>query len=120
LRPLRAWSSRAGTVVAYQQEVPNAKTKLVDGAPQSVVNGTRHFGAPIANFPFTDQKVYIAITALLLNIIVAVVLTLVLRAVKAPAGSDATRPGDYYSNSPDPKVLATAEPATAGAERASR
>jgi SSS family solute:Na+ symporter len=109
-----------GTVVAYQQEVPNAKTKLVDGAPQSVVNGTRHFGAPIANFPFTDQKVYIAITALLLNIIVAVVLTLVLRAVKAPAGSDATQPGDYYSDSPDPKVLATAEPATAGAERASR
>jgi SSS family solute:Na+ symporter len=51
--------------------------------------------------------VYIAITALLLNVVVAVVVTFVLRAVKAPAGADATRPGDYYSDAtPDPKVLA--------------
>jgi SSS family solute:Na+ symporter len=108
-----------GTVVAYQQEVPNAKTKLVDGAPQTTVDGTRHFAASIAKFPFTDQKVYIAITALLLNIIVAVVLTLVLRAVKAPAGADSTEPADYYSDAPDPSVLATAEPVAAGAERTS-
>ena len=105
-----------GTVVAYQQEVPNAKVNLVNGQPNTVVDGTRHFGSPLANFPFTDQKVYIAATALLLNLIVAVVLTLVLRAIKAPAGTDATRPGDYYSDAPDAKVLATAEPATAGAE----
>jgi solute:Na+ symporter, SSS family len=105
-----------GTVVAYQQEVPNAKVNLVNGEPNTVVDGTRHFGAPLANFPFTDQKVYIAATALLLNLIVTVVVTIVLRAVKAPAGTDDTRPGDYYADAPDAKVLASSEPAAAGAE----
>ncbi|HEY2298469.1 MAG TPA: sodium:solute symporter family protein [Jatrophihabitans sp.] len=109
-----------GTVVAYQQEVPNAKVNLVNGAPNTVVDGTRHFGSPLANFPFTDQKVYIAATALLLNLIVAVVATLVLRAVKAPAGTDDTQPGDYYSDAPDAKVLASSEPAAAGAEVGAR
>jgi SSS family solute:Na+ symporter len=105
-----------GTVVAYQQEVPNVKVNLVNGAPNTVVDGTRHFGSPLANFPFTDTKVYIAATALLINLIVAVVVTLVLRAVKAPAGTDDTQPGDYYSDAPDAKVLEAAEPVTAGAE----
>src|SRR6476661_3125083 len=72
-----------GTIVAYQQEVPNAKTRLVDGEPVTTVDGMRHFGSSIADFPFTHQKVYIAITAVLLNLLVAVVVTLVLRAVKA-------------------------------------
>ena len=98
-----------GTVVAYQQKVPNAKIKLVDGQPVTTVDGMRHFGASIANFPFTHQKVYIAVTALLLNIIVAVVLTLVLRAIKAPAGVDATAADQYHSDAPDPQVLVTAE-----------
>ena len=105
-----------GTVVAYQQTVPNAKVKLVDGKAVPVVDGTRHFGASIANFPFTHQKVYIAITALLLNLIVSVVLTLVLRAVRAPAGTDETTPDQYHADAPDERVLVTAGRETAGAE----
>ena len=74
-----------GTVVAYQQEVPNVKVKLVNGARPVIGTARGTSAAPLANFPFTDQKVYIAVTALLLNLIVAVVVTLVLRAMKAPA-----------------------------------
>jgi solute:Na+ symporter, SSS family len=75
---------------------------------------TKHFGSSLAQFPFTHTKVYIAVTALLLNIVVAVVLTILLRMVKAPAGTDATRPTDYYSDSPSKQVVAAAEDASAG------
>ena len=78
----------------------------------------RHFGASIADFPFSHQKVYIGITALLLNIIVAAVLTLLFRALKAPAGTDATTPDQYLSDAPSPKVLVTAGRETAGREPA--
>ena len=71
-----------GTVQAYKQASPT----------------TEHFGASTAFFPFTDTKWYIGMTALLLNILVAVVLTLVFRAIKAPAGTDRTEPADYYSD----------------------
>ncbi len=88
-----------GTIVSYQQKVPNVSVKLVDGTPTPIANGERHFGSSLAVFPFTDTKVYIALTALLLNIIVAVVLTLLLRASKAPEGTDHTAPEDYYADS---------------------
>jgi SSS family solute:Na+ symporter len=87
-----------GTVTAYNVTVPKVQTKLVNGAPVSQVLGTRHFGGSLASFPFTDTKVYIALTALLLNLIVAVVLTLVFRAAKVAPGVDATTPDDYYSD----------------------
>src|SRR5581483_3185832 len=51
-----------GTIVAYQQTVPNAKVTLVNGQAVTAVHGTRHFGSSLAYFPFTQQKVYIAVT----------------------------------------------------------
>jgi SSS family solute:Na+ symporter len=87
-----------GTVMAYRQ--PSATTK--------------HFGSSLAVFPGTDTKVYIAATALLLNVIVAVVVTVLLRAVKAPSGTDATEPDDYYSDRASPEVVRTTEQELAG------
>src|SRR6195952_2077859 len=78
-----------GTVAAYHQKSA----------------ATQHFGGSLATFPYTHTKVYIAFSALVLNIVVTVVLTLVLRAVKAPQGVDATTYEDYYSES-NPKVAA--------------
>jgi hypothetical protein len=75
-----------GTVTAYNQTVPNTKTKLVDGKPVTTVHGVRHFGSSVANFPFTHVTMYIAISALVTNIVVAVALTMLLRAIKAPDG----------------------------------
>ncbi|MDQ2837554.1 MAG: sodium:solute symporter [Actinomycetota bacterium] len=72
-----------GTVAAYHQATP----------------ATKHFGGSLATFPYTHTKVYIAFSALAINIVVAVVLTALLRLVKAPAGIDATTAEDYYSDS---------------------
>jgi SSS family solute:Na+ symporter len=98
-----------GTIAAYSQTIPVVVTKLVNGKPVTTVNGTRHFGSPLGDFPFTNTKVYIAGTALVLNLLVAVVVTFVLRAVKAPAGTDATVPGDYHADAPSEYVVVTAE-----------
>ena len=61
--------------------------------PQTTQSGERHFGSSLAEFPFTDTKVYIALTALLLNLIVAVVITLLMRAANSPSGVDSHRAG---------------------------
>jgi SSS family solute:Na+ symporter len=98
-----------GTIEAYRQEVPVVVTKLVNGQAVTSVHGTRHFGSPLGDFPFTSTKVYIAGTALVINLLVAVVLTLVLRAVRAPAGRDETEPGDYHADVPSEYVVVTAE-----------
>lgn len=63
-----------------------------------------HFGGSLAPIPGTDFSVYIAVTAFALNLIIAAVLTLVLRALKVPAGQDKTRPSDYGADETDPKV----------------
>ena len=78
-----------GTVVAYQQPVPGS-------------DGT-HFGASTAVVPVLHQTAYIAVTAFVINLVVSVVLTLVLRAVRAPAGNDETRSADYLADrEPEP------------------
>jgi SSS family solute:Na+ symporter len=64
-----------------------------------------HFGGSIAPIPGTDFTVYIAVSAFVLNLVVAVVLTLVLRALKVPQGLDRTRRSDYGADETDPKVV---------------
>jgi solute:Na+ symporter, SSS family len=73
-----------GTVVAYNAPAP--------GVPGS------HFGASTANVPGLDQVVYIALTALVINLVVAVVLTVIFRLVRLPAGADETTPGNYVAD----------------------
>jgi SSS family solute:Na+ symporter len=82
---LAGWASGMlyGTLAAYHQTSA----------------ATHHFGSSLATFPFSHTKVYIAASALVINIVVAVVLTFVLRAIKAPDGVDVTTPDDYYSDS---------------------
>jgi SSS family solute:Na+ symporter len=115
---LAGWAAAMvyGTVTAYHQTVPNTVTKLVNGQPVVENHGLRHFGSSLANFPFTDTKTYIAVSALVINLVVAVVLTLVLRAVKLREGVDETEPADYYSDVPDEAVLTEATREVAGAE----
>lgn len=69
-----------------------------------------HFGGPLVNFPGTETKVYIAMVAFLANLLVAVALTLVLRALKVDEGVDQTRPQDYHADLGDPGVEAELEP----------
>jgi SSS family solute:Na+ symporter len=70
----------------------------------------QHFGGPLVSFPGTETKVYIALVAFLLNLLVAVVLTVVLRALKVDEGVDRTRSQDYYADAGDPGVAEELDP----------
>jgi len=78
-----------GTLTAYNQVNP--------------VTG-QHFATSVANIEAIGQLGYIAFTAFVLNVVVAAAITLLLRAVKAPEGDDATIKGDYFADAGDPKV----------------
>jgi SSS family solute:Na+ symporter len=77
-----------GTISAYQQS--------------SAV--TKHFGRSLDEVPFIGDLGYIALTAFVLNLLVAVVLTYVLRAAKVADGLDRTEASDYYADAGDPRV----------------
>jgi SSS family solute:Na+ symporter len=74
-----------------------------------------HFGGPLEVIPFTDTKGYIALTAFVINVVVAVLLTFLFRAMKVDEGVDQTSPGDYHADAGDPgvKQVLEGEPGTA-------
>ncbi|MGE5136728.1 MAG: monocarboxylate uptake permease MctP [Gemmatimonadota bacterium] len=73
-----------GTIVAYNQPAPG-------------VAGS-HFGASTAMVPGLGHTVYIALTALIINLVVAVVLTAIFRMLSLPAGQDETTPDSYEAD----------------------
>ncbi|MEU6401293.1 monocarboxylate uptake permease MctP [Streptomyces sp. NPDC046985] len=73
----------------------------------------KHFGGSAKEIPGIGEIGYIGLTAFVLNAAVAAVLTLVLRAVKAPEGVDETAPEDYTADAGDPGVAVDLPPATA-------
>ncbi|MGN6598659.1 MAG: monocarboxylate uptake permease MctP [Actinomycetes bacterium] len=75
-------------------------------AAYNVVNPVthKHFGGSVSDIPFIGQKGYIGLTAFVFNIVIAIVATFILRAVKAPAGADETRPSDYRADAGDAGV----------------
>jgi solute:Na+ symporter, SSS family len=89
-----------GTIVAYNTPAPG-------------VAGS-HFGASTANVPGFNHTVYIALTALVINLVVTVVLTAVFRLVRLPAGTDETAAANYTADPEDAgtvPVPVTAAPA---------
>jgi len=89
---LAGWavSMAYGTVKAYQ--VVNPATH-------------KHFGGSSAEIPFLNgRNGYIALTAFVINLIISVGGTLVLRAAHVDSGRDATEPGDYFAEAEDPRV----------------
>ena len=96
-----------GTVVAYHVPVPDR--------PGS------HFGGPTATAHIIGQKAYIALTALVLNLAVVVLLTVVFRALRVPAGTDGTVVDDYLADAGEadvrelPGLVDLTEPAPAPA-----
>ncbi len=59
-------------------------------------NGQAHFGASTA--PVFGHVTYIAVTALALNLVLSVLLTVLFRAMRLPDGYDETRPADYLAD----------------------
>jgi SSS family solute:Na+ symporter len=78
-----------GTIAAYN--VINPATK-------------GHFGGSLAMIPMLGKMGYIAMTALVINLLIAVVATFVLRALKVDSGKDETIRGDYFADAGDPRV----------------
>ncbi len=93
------------------------RTALLVGWAVSMVYGTwvaylqptatdpdSHFGSPLATIPLTDTKGYIGLTALVVNLVVAIGLTLALRAANVADGRDETSPDDYRADAGDEEV----------------
>ena len=86
--------------------------------------GPEHFGGssfPLCKLGFdTKLTIYAGLVAVLVNLLVAVVVTLILRAMKVPDGVDGTAETDYTAEREDPTVrdlpdpLASAPPGLAG------
>jgi solute:Na+ symporter, SSS family len=87
-----------GTVAAYNVVKP------------TLGGGTQHFAGSVALIPVLAQLGYIALTAFVINVIVATAVTFVLRALKTPAGIDTTIKGDYFADEGDPRVKPLDEP----------
>ncbi len=77
-----------GTIAAYNVASPTQE----------------HFGGSTDVIPVIGQIGYIGLTAFVINALVTVVLTVILRAVKAPDGVDETHPSDYRADAGDPGV----------------
>jgi solute:Na+ symporter, SSS family len=70
----------------------------------------RHFGGSLAELPLPgDHHGYIALTALALNLIVSVVLTVAVRLSGADSPTDRTRAADYHADIGDPSVRSLPE-----------
>ncbi|WP_405011643.1 monocarboxylate uptake permease MctP [Kitasatospora sp. NBC_01539] len=74
---------------------------------------TKHFGGSSHEIPWIGEIGYIGLTAFVLNLAVAVVLTLVLKSLKAPEGADETVRTDYTADAGDTAVDTAPQPATA-------
>jgi SSS family solute:Na+ symporter len=95
-RWLHRWALLAGWAVAMVY----GTWKAYDVASPA----TAHFGGSTANIGLIGQIGYIGLTAVVLNVVVAVVGTFALRAVKVPAGTDVTESDDYHADAGDPRV----------------
>ncbi|WP_299440639.1 monocarboxylate uptake permease MctP [uncultured Phycicoccus sp.] len=73
-------------------------------------SGVEHFGGSLDLIPVIGELGYIAMTAFVLNLVVAVGGTFALRALKAPEGVDETIRGDYFADEGDPRVQKVLEP----------
>ncbi|MGY1815644.1 monocarboxylate uptake permease MctP [Blastococcus sp. SYSU D00820] len=114
---IAGWVAGMATGLLMVYDIPRL------GPDGSVVR--EHFGGssyPLANFGFDSQaSVYAGFLALLANLLVAVVVTVVLRAMRVDDGVDGTAPSDYTAEREDPTVrdlpdpLESAPPGAAGA-----
>jgi len=88
-RWLHRWALLAGWAAAMAYGTIAAYNVPAAGKPGS------HFGGSSAPIPFTHVTCYIAIVALVINVIVTVLGTFILRALKVDAGIDRTEPEDF-------------------------
>jgi SSS family solute:Na+ symporter len=83
-----------------------AVTYSAAGAPPTVTKA--HFGGSAFALSKlgldTKVTIYAGFVAVLVNVLVAIIGTLVLRAANVPDGDDETRPAEYLAERGDPRV----------------
>ncbi len=84
-------------------------------AAYNVKSATTSHWAASSDIVF-GHTVYIGLTALIINVVVTVVLTLILKAIKAPEGADETLPHQYTAEA---EQVPAPEPAGVGLGSAS-
>ncbi|GAB1645824.1 monocarboxylate uptake permease MctP [Krasilnikovia sp. MM14-A1259] len=93
---IAGWVAGMGLGMWMLYQIPNATT------------GRQHFGGsafPLSDFGFdTKRTIYVGFVAVLVNLLVAVVATLILRAAKTPEGVDGTTADDYFADEGDPRL----------------
>ncbi|GAA0427674.1 solute:Na+ symporter, SSS family protein [Acrocarpospora corrugata] len=100
------WFHRAGLIAGWVAGM-TAGILLLYNIANPAINHA-HFGG--SAFPLeklgldTKMTIYAGFLALLVNLVVAVLGTLIARAAKVADGPDATRPADYYADAGDPRV----------------
>ncbi|AGZ40072.1 monocarboxylate uptake permease MctP [Actinoplanes friuliensis] len=90
------WIAGMGLGFWMLYQIPNAAT------------GRAHFGGsafPLTKFGFdTPKTIYVGFVAVAVNLLVAVIVTLILRAMKTPEGVDGTEADDYFADEGDPRL----------------
>jgi SSS family solute:Na+ symporter len=93
---IAGWAAGMGLAFWMLWQIPNAAT------------GRAHFGGSaflLSKFGFDSQKtIYVGFVAVIVNLLVAVIVTLVLRALKTPDGVDGTTPDDFFADAGDPRI----------------
>ncbi|MGH3684357.1 MAG: monocarboxylate uptake permease MctP [Pseudonocardiaceae bacterium] len=95
---------------------------MLYGIP-NLVNGKQHFGGSalalsklsfLGWHPFAGSptQIYVGFVAILGNLVVAVLVTIVLRRMRVFNGTDETNPADYYADEGSPRLKRVALPAS--------
>ncbi|MGC4857092.1 monocarboxylate uptake permease MctP [Micromonospora sp. DT4] len=94
---IAGWVAGMGLGVWMLYQIPNLATKRA------------HFGGsafPLEKFGFdTPKTIYVGIVAVLVNLVVAALATLALKAGRVPDGTDGTSPSDYFVDEGDEKLV---------------
>ncbi|GLY97662.1 monocarboxylate uptake permease MctP [Actinoplanes sp. NBRC 103695] len=95
---IAGWVAGMGLGFWMLYNIPNLATKR------------EHFGGsafPLSDFGFdTKRTIYVGFVAVAVNLLVAVIATLILRAAKTPDGVDGTTSDDYFADEGDPRLEA--------------
>ena len=95
---IAGWVAGMGMGMWMLYNIPNA------------ASGRRHFGG--SAFPLSElglgstKTIYVGFVAVMVNLLVAVIGTLILRAAKVAEGFDGTQPDDYTADEGDPRLEA--------------
>jgi SSS family solute:Na+ symporter len=94
---IAGWAAGMGLGMWMLYQIPNPATKRA------------HFGGSafkLSDFGLSSQKtIYVGLVAVAVNLLVAVIGTLILRAAKVADGVDGTTRDDYYADEGDPRVI---------------